>query len=37
MPNLSSLRETWKNLEPRGQLTLVGSALLVVVTMFVLY
>jgi flagellar M-ring protein FliF len=37
MPNLSVLRDTWRNLDPRGQLTLVGSALLVIVTMFALY
>jgi flagellar M-ring protein FliF len=37
MPNISALRETWRSLEPRGQLTLVVSALLVLVTMFLLY
>jgi len=34
---LSSLRDTWQALETRGQLTLVGSALLVVATMVVLF
>lgn len=33
----SRLRELWRGLEPRGQLTIVGSGLLVVVTLFLLY
>src|SRR5690349_22930627 len=35
--NLSRLRETWSGLETRSQLTLVGSALAVVVTLFLVY
>src|SRR5262245_15807877 len=35
--NVNALRDTWKNLEPRGQLTLVGSALLVLVTVVFLF
>jgi flagellar M-ring protein FliF len=34
---MDGFRDTWKNLEPRGQLTLIGSALLVVVTLFFLF
>ncbi len=30
-------RDIWRNLEPRGQLTIVGSALAVVVLAFVLF
>lgn len=33
----SRLRELWRGLEPRGQLTIVGSGLAVVVTLFLLY
>jgi flagellar M-ring protein FliF len=35
--NLSRIKETWSGLETRSQLTLVGSALAVVVTLFLVY
>jgi flagellar M-ring protein FliF len=31
------IKDLWRNLEPRGQLTIVGSALLVFVTFYLLY
>src|SRR2546423_6241158 len=37
MPDLSRLREHWTGLTGRGQATLVGSLLAVLVTMFMLY
>src|SRR3954469_8345813 len=37
MPNLQNARAIWKDLEPRGQLTLVASFLLVAVTAFLLF
>jgi flagellar M-ring protein FliF len=36
-PNATALRDLWKNLGPKGQLAIVGSALLVIVTFFFLY
>jgi flagellar M-ring protein FliF len=35
--DLSKIKDLWKSLEPRGQLTIVGSGLLVVVTLWFLY
>src|SRR5438132_7804658 len=37
MPSATKIRSLWGNLEPRGQLTLVGSGLLVVVVFFFLF
>jgi flagellar M-ring protein FliF len=37
MPNINSLRDTWRNVEPRGQLTLVISFLLIAVTGYFLW
>jgi flagellar M-ring protein FliF len=37
MPNLTSLRDFWRSLEPRAQMTLVGSILAVTVVMFGIY
>lgn len=37
MPDLSRVRDVWKNLGPKGQLGLVGSGLLVLVTFFFLF
>jgi flagellar M-ring protein FliF len=37
MPNLTTLRDFWRSLEPRGQMTLVGSMLAVVVVMYGIY
>ena len=37
MPNINSLRDTWRNVEPRGQLTLVVSFLLIAVTGYFLW
>src|ERR1700742_1943588 len=34
---LTRIKDLWRNLEPRGQLTIVGSALLVFVTFYLLY
>jgi flagellar M-ring protein FliF len=37
MPNINSVRDTWRNVEPRGQLTLVISFLLIAVTGYFLW
>ena len=37
MPNLNTLRDFWRSLEPRAQMTLVGSMLAVVVVMYGIY
>ncbi|HYW28719.1 MAG TPA: flagellar basal-body MS-ring/collar protein FliF [Gaiellales bacterium] len=37
MPNLTSLRDFWRSLEPRAQMTLVASVLAVVVVMYGIY
>jgi flagellar M-ring protein FliF len=37
MPNLTTLRDFWRSLEPRAQMTLVGSMLAVVVVMYGIY
>jgi flagellar M-ring protein FliF len=37
MPNLTSLRDFWRSLEPRAQITLVGSMLAVTVVMYGIY
>ena len=37
MPNINSMRDTWRNIEPRGQLTLVISFLLIAVTGYFLW
>jgi flagellar M-ring protein FliF len=37
MPNFSSIKDTWKSIEPRGQLTLVVSFLLILVTAYFLF
>lgn len=37
MPDLTRIRDIWKNLGPKGQLGVVGSALLVLATFFFLY
>jgi flagellar M-ring protein FliF len=37
MPKLSSLKDTWKSIEPRGQLTMVVSFLLILVTAYFLF
>jgi flagellar M-ring protein FliF len=37
MPNARQLRETWRSIEPRGQLTMVISLLLVAVVGYMLY
>ena len=37
MPNATALRDLWKNLGPKGQLGIVVSGLLVIVTFFFLY
>ena len=34
MPDLNRIRDLWRNLGPKGQVGLVGSALLVLVTIF---
>jgi flagellar M-ring protein FliF len=37
MPKLASLKDTWKSIEPRGQLTMVVSFLLILVTAYFLF
>jgi flagellar M-ring protein FliF len=37
MPNFSSIKDTWKSIEPRGQLTMVVSFLLILVTAYFLF
>jgi flagellar M-ring protein FliF len=37
MPNLTNLRDFWRSLEPRAQMTLVGSMLAVTVVMYGIY
>src|SRR5437764_10324513 len=37
MPNFTSIKDTWKSIEPRGQLTLVVSLLLILVTAYFLF
>ena len=37
MPKIASLKDTWKSIEPRGQLTLVVSFLLIAVTAYFLF
>jgi flagellar M-ring protein FliF len=37
MPKIASLKDTWKSIEPRGQLTMVVSFLLIVVTAYFLF
>jgi len=37
MPNVNTLRDFWRSLEPRAQMTLVGSMLAVVVVMYGIY
>ncbi len=37
MPKLASLKDTWKSVEPRGQLTLVVSFLLIGITAYFLF
>jgi flagellar M-ring protein FliF len=37
MPNIASLKDTWKSIEPRGQLTMVVSFLLILVTAYFLF
>ncbi len=37
MPKLASLKDTWKSIEPRGQLTMVVSFLLIAVTAYFLF
>ncbi len=37
MPNIASLKDTWKSIEPRGQLTMVVSFLLIAVTAYFLF
>ncbi len=37
MPNFASIKDTWKSIEPRGQLTMVVSFLLILVTAYFLF
>jgi flagellar M-ring protein FliF len=37
MPKLASVKDTWKSIEPRGQLTMVVSFLLILVTAYFLF
>ena len=37
MPNFASAKDTWKSIEPRGQLTMVVSFLLILVTAYFLF
>jgi flagellar M-ring protein FliF len=37
MPKITSLKDTWKSIEPRGQLTMVVSFLLILVTAYFLF
>jgi flagellar M-ring protein FliF len=37
MPKLASFKDTWKSIEPRGQLTMVVSFLLILVTAYFLF
>jgi flagellar M-ring protein FliF len=37
MPNFTSAKDTWKSIEPRGQLTMVVSFLLILVTAYFLF
>ena len=37
MPKLASVKDTWKSIEPRGQLTMVVSFLLIAVTAYFLF
>lgn len=37
MPDLANIRRVWTSLEPKGQLTIVGAFLLVLVTVFFLF